>query len=279
MCRRQLPGTRGSHEEYNTQYALIHFDKPQLSGRRLRQSQLQALAALRKALRRRLQALDTQLPTLRQLLAPAALLLVCRRLLSAPVALVDLHQSSARVAQHLGYQLHQRENVPSKMGSLLSAPEDQRYRTCGSFLPSYLRFHYHQSGEPPRGRKQVRWSLGRRQDSDNDSLSGTALRPKEDYEILENIQSPFKVLQVRRLNRRIRETVQDFATDRSDSNSNPSFKFVLSKTVAITFAGQRLPKKVTIYRVYREIFPYVTRVSQCRACFRFGHVKARVREL
>ncbi|CAL1682492.1 unnamed protein product [Lasius platythorax] len=57
-----------------------------------------------------------------------------------------------------------------------------------------------------------------------------------------------------------------------NSNDNKFFRYLSSKTGSVTFDGQRLPKNFS--HVIYEMFPYVSRVSQCYSCFRFGHVKA-----
>src|SRR5436190_465563 len=49
-----------------------------------------------------------------------------------------------------------------------------------------------------------------------------------------------------------------------------------SKTVLITFDGQTLSLSISIFSVMfsLSVHPYIARVTQCHACFRFGHVQS-----
>ncbi|EFN74602.1 hypothetical protein EAG_01843, partial [Camponotus floridanus] len=78
-------------------------------------------------------------------------------------------------------------------------------------------------------------------------------------EITKEIISPFKISSVRRLNRRA-------------SNSHPpNVNYVPSKTVAITFKGQALPKYLHLFWVRYEVHPFVAKVPSCSSCLRLGH--------
>lgn len=46
-----------------------------------------------------------------------------------------------------------------------------------------------------------------------------------------------------------------------------------SLTVSITFEGQKIPKHITMFHVRYSVSPYISRVSRCNQCFRFGHIK------
>lgn len=95
-------------------------------------------------------------------------------------------------------------------------------------------------------------------------------------QIMEGIKSPIKILAIRRLNRRIINHLRP-ATDQQTTNAHSSFEDTLtspSYSVEITFEGQKLPTYATLYYVNHPITPYVSRVSMCHACYRFGHIKA-----
>ncbi|EFN63243.1 hypothetical protein EAG_14946, partial [Camponotus floridanus] len=79
-------------------------------------------------------------------------------------------------------------------------------------------------------------------------------------EITKEIILPFEISSGRRLNRRV-----------SNSNNPSDANYVLSKTVAITFKGQALPKYLHLFWVRYEVYPFVAKVLSCSSCLRLGH--------
>lgn len=82
-------------------------------------------------------------------------------------------------------------------------------------------------------------------------------------EIIKEVNCPFVISRVRRLNRK--------APVPPDSNTS-SPEYIPSKTVALTFKGQSLPKYVYLYKVRYEVSPFISKVSLCYSCYRFGHI-------
>jgi len=80
----------------------------------------------------------------------------------------------------------------------------------------------------------------------------------EDANLLEFFNAPFKVVEIKRLNRRIRV--------------NGETKYIPSRTVCIKFAGQILLKYVFFCRTCHEVFLFVPKVKICFSCFRVGHI-------
>jgi len=80
-------------------------------------------------------------------------------------------------------------------------------------------------------------------------------------EILENIESEFKVLKVKRLNRRNRDPC------RKEKDS----KWVASKSVVLTFSDQILPNEVYMNRVKVKVDSYMILPIICYNCFKVGH--------
>jgi|GEM_PF-5291018 len=83
-------------------------------------------------------------------------------------------------------------------------------------------------------------------------------------EILETIESKFKVLKVRRLNRRNRDPCR--------KEEDP--KWEASKSVVLTFSGQMLPSEVYIRRVKVKVEPYMILPVICYNCFKIGHTSS-----
>jgi len=83
-------------------------------------------------------------------------------------------------------------------------------------------------------------------------------------EILENIESRFKVLKVRRLNRRNRDPCR--------KEEDP--KWVASKSVVLTFSGQMLPSEIYISRVKVKVDSYMILPVICYNCFKIGHTSS-----
>ncbi|XP_029680875.1 uncharacterized protein LOC115246299 [Formica exsecta] len=90
-----------------------------------------------------------------------------------------------------------------------------------------------------------------------------------DQMILDIISSPIKVVAVNRLNRRISRPFVNNSQEHVNSSSN----YTPSLTVLLTFEGQKIPKHVTMFHVRYPVSPYISKVSRCNQCFRFGHIK------
>jgi len=75
---------------------------------------------------------------------------------------------------------------------------------------------------------------------------------------LEFFDAPCKVVEVRRLNRRIR--------------INSEVKYVPSHTVCLKFAGQLLPRYIFFCRTRHEVYPFIPKVQICFSCYRIGHI-------
>lgn len=84
-----------------------------------------------------------------------------------------------------------------------------------------------------------------------------------DEDILNNIDTKYKVVSVRRLNRRC-----------VDGNE---IKYLPTGTVLVTFEGKILPARIYIFHNKQEIYTYVKPVVLCYKCFRFGHTKTQCR--
>lgn len=82
-----------------------------------------------------------------------------------------------------------------------------------------------------------------------------------DEEIIEaiNNRNPIKAKSIRRLNFRS-----------SDPHGNIVWK--PSRTVVITFEGQKLPERIIIFYNSLPVETYALPVTQCRTCLRFGHL-------
>jgi len=76
--------------------------------------------------------------------------------------------------------------------------------------------------------------------------------------IKESIASPIKVLDIHRLNRRVRIENET--------------KYLPSRTVCIKFSGQFLPQYVYLHNCRYAVSPYVPKARICFSCFRIGHV-------
>jgi len=80
----------------------------------------------------------------------------------------------------------------------------------------------------------------------------------EESDLMQFFDSPFKVVEVKRLNRRLK--------------INGEIKYVPSRTICLKFAGQILPKYVFLCRNRYDVFPYVSKVKLCFSCQRIGHI-------
>lgn len=70
----------------------------------------------------------------------------------------------------------------------------------------------------------------------------------------------FKILEVRRLNRKI-------------ISESGLVSFTPTTSVLVTFKGQLLPDRITLFSCIREVHPFIQRVIQCNNCLRFGHTE------
>jgi len=75
----------------------------------------------------------------------------------------------------------------------------------------------------------------------------------------EVISSPLKIIEIHRLNRRIKV--------------GNEFQYVPSRTICIKFAGQSLPPYIYFYNCRYPVYPYVPKARICYACFRIGHLR------
>jgi len=80
----------------------------------------------------------------------------------------------------------------------------------------------------------------------------------DENDLLEFFDAPCKVLEVRRLNRRVK--------------IDGEVKYVPSRTVCLKFAGQLLPKYIFFSRTRYEVYPFIPKVQICFSCFRVGHI-------
>lgn len=77
-------------------------------------------------------------------------------------------------------------------------------------------------------------------------------------EILSNIESPFKVISIKRFTKRVKK----------DNET----QFEELTTCLITFDGQNLPHYVKIFRCACKVEPYISPVVNCYNCLRLGHL-------
>lgn len=73
------------------------------------------------------------------------------------------------------------------------------------------------------------------------------------------IQSKYKILDIKRLNRKVIE--------------NDTVEFKPTGTLLITFEGTNLPKHINVSYISFPVLPYVSRVTQCFKCQFFGHTE------
>jgi len=85
----------------------------------------------------------------------------------------------------------------------------------------------------------------------------------DESELLQFFDSPFKVVEVKRLNRRMR--------------IHSETKYIPSRTICLKFAGQILPKYVFFCQNRYDIFPFVSKVKICFACYKIGHISKNCR--
>jgi len=75
----------------------------------------------------------------------------------------------------------------------------------------------------------------------------------------EVITSPYKILEIHHLNRRIKV-----------SND---FQYTPSWTICIKFVGQSLPSHIYFFNCRYPVFPFVPKARICFACYRIGHLR------
>jgi len=76
-----------------------------------------------------------------------------------------------------------------------------------------------------------------------------------EVDLLEFFDAPYKVIEVKRLNRRIRIEGET--------------KYISSRTVCLKFTGQILPKCVYLCRTRHKVYPFV---KICFSCYRIGYI-------
>lgn len=79
-----------------------------------------------------------------------------------------------------------------------------------------------------------------------------------DESILKTVESPLKVIEIKRLNRKVRV--------------NGVISYIPSGTVCIKFAGQSLPKHIYLYKTKHDVSPFIPNVKIYYSCFRVGHI-------
>jgi len=85
----------------------------------------------------------------------------------------------------------------------------------------------------------------------------------DESELLQFFDSPFKVIEVKHLNRRIR--------------INGETKYIPSRTICLKFAGQTFLKYVFFCRNRYDVFPFVSKIKICFACYRIDHISKNCR--
>lgn len=93
-------------------------------------------------------------------------------------------------------------------------------------------------------------------------------------QILEGVKNLIKVLVVRRLNRRVVQPNRVFQGHQLNNQLSTEDTYTPPYSVVIIYEGQKLPTYFTLCYVNHPITPYVSKVSICHACYRFGHIKS-----
>lgn len=81
------------------------------------------------------------------------------------------------------------------------------------------------------------------------------------------IQAPYKILEVRRLNRKIVKT----------NENKKEVEYAPTGTVLLTFEGTILPRYVSIYSLEFPVNIYIPPATQCLSCLMFGHISKQCR--
>lgn len=82
-------------------------------------------------------------------------------------------------------------------------------------------------------------------------------------QIMNMISSPVKVIEIRRLNRKV--------------FNNQEKQYVPTQTILITFEGIFMPKTVNLYSLPFPVNIYIPPVTQCYACLMYGHTSKQCR--
>ena len=77
-------------------------------------------------------------------------------------------------------------------------------------------------------------------------------------ELLTNIKSPHKILDIRRQNRKIKK--------------NNQFELIPTQSVYLRFEGRIRPDQVSLFQVRYPVDPWYAPIKICYQCFMFGHV-------
>ena len=80
-------------------------------------------------------------------------------------------------------------------------------------------------------------------------------------EVVRYSEAPIRILDAVRLNRKVLGI----------SSEGPTFE--PTNTILMTFEGTILPRSVKIYGLEKLVIPYISPVTQCFNCLRFGHTK------
>ncbi|XP_070522165.1 uncharacterized protein [Cardiocondyla obscurior] len=82
-----------------------------------------------------------------------------------------------------------------------------------------------------------------------------------DEDIVENIDSSIKVLEIQRLNRRV-------------SSDDGSSNYILSRGIRIKFKGQSIPRYIFLFKIEYAVSSFIPRLKICYSCFRVGHISS-----
>lgn len=93
-----------------------------------------------------------------------------------------------------------------------------------------------------------------------------------EQQVLQHMESPQKVLDIRRLNRR--KVVKQMSDERKFVDV---VEYEPTSSVVVTFAGKLIPKKVYICHHPVNVHVFVPPVILCRKCCRFGHSTSQCR--
>lgn len=88
---------------------------------------------------------------------------------------------------------------------------------------------------------------------------------KQNLEVLGNMRGRTSVADVRRLNKKFR------------NSETGSFEYKESLSVLVTFNGTELPDKVALYKASSTVSPYTQQVRMCLKCLRYGHIASQCR--
>lgn len=88
---------------------------------------------------------------------------------------------------------------------------------------------------------------------------------KQNLEILGHMRGRTSVIEVRRLNRKLK------------NSETGSFEYRESLSDLVTFASTELPDKVALYKASSSVFSYTQQVRMCLKCLRYGHIASQCR--